>query len=85
MSDEYQLRPGFNVPYGNAFRYDDDMDAEILKTALASMDSGNFFWFGHGTSDRIQGNGKKSSITQILALELSDEEQDHAGIAKVGL
>lgn len=60
--DEYFLRPGANLFDATTFRYDDDSDKETLLAALKANDSGNFFWFGHGAVDVIQGNYKHSSI-----------------------
>ena len=62
LPEEYALRPAANAAYANAFRYDDDLDYQILLNALKAPDSGNFFWFGHGASDAIQGNAKKSAL-----------------------
>jgi hypothetical protein len=61
--DEYYLRPAVNSFDGNAFRYDDDYDKEVLFAALKAGDSGNFFWFGHADVDVLQGNHKRSSFT----------------------
>ncbi|MDB6053529.1 MAG: hypothetical protein JWN25_1052 [Verrucomicrobiales bacterium] len=61
-SDAYQLLPVANVPYGSAFRMDDLDDKELLLNSLRAPNSGNFFWFGHGMIDAIQGNAKKASI-----------------------
>lgn len=62
LDDEYLLLPAANIPFGGAFRFDDDTDKQLLKLALKSPEAGNFFWFGHGASDAIQGNAKKATI-----------------------
>ncbi len=61
-NDEYFLRPTANGYDIGAFRYDTDTDKEILMNALKAGDSGNFFWFGHGDVDVLQGNHKRSNI-----------------------
>ncbi|MGI8965028.1 MAG: hypothetical protein ACR2H1_02950, partial [Limisphaerales bacterium] len=62
-SDEYRLRPGRNIPFASAFRYDSEADRELLVGSLKSRDTGNFFWFGHGSKILFYGNGKKSFIS----------------------
>lgn len=58
--DSYALLPNGNVPFGGSFRYDNDQDKAVLLDALKS--SGNFFWFGHGSTASISGNDKRSSL-----------------------
>ena len=61
-NDEYYLLPGANGFNEDAFRYDDNIDKDILYDAMKQDGSGNFFWFGHGATDTIQGNIKRSAI-----------------------
>ena len=66
LDDEYTLRPGSNIPFGGAFRYDDEFDKKVLMDAMKSGDAGNFFWFGHaGGGSAITGNPTKSRIDVI--------------------
>lgn len=63
LDDEYELLPqGLNGWHCCAFRYDTSQDQEVLLKALANPEAGNFFWFGHGDEEVIQGNAKKSSL-----------------------
>lgn len=62
LDNEYLLLPEGNAPFGSAFRYDTQIDQETLLDALKSSEAGNFFWFGHGSADVIEGNDKKSLI-----------------------
>lgn len=56
--DEYTLKPVQNVAYASAFEFHTQAQKETLMAALAAPDSGNFFWFGHGSTDSISGDGK---------------------------
>lgn len=66
--DSYFLLPAANAPYaGTAFRFDDAEDQKILmnpynKSFGAFANSGNFFWFGHGSNISIAGNPKKDEL-----------------------
>ena len=61
-NDEYTLLPGGNGFNAGAFRFDDEIDKAILIKALEESGSGNFFWFGHGATQGIQGNGDRATI-----------------------
>jgi len=61
-NDEYVLRPGANGFSSGSFRFDDIDDKEILLRALKSSDSGNFFWFGHGSTENLYGNAKRGYL-----------------------
>ncbi len=64
LDNEYTpLAPPQNAFSSGAFRYNSLADAETLLSALANTANGNFFWFGHGNSDAIQGNVKVSNIS----------------------
>jgi len=68
-NDAYFLRPAANCYAVGSFRYNDEIDKEILINAIKASDSGNFFWFGHGNGDTIYGNCNRSSI-------ISDEVEE---------
>ena len=64
LNDEYPLRPGANGFSSGAFRLGDSSDRETLLFSLKSSDSGNFFWFGHGSTSVIHGDEKITAYIQ---------------------
>ncbi len=79
LANEYRVYPspnGWNV--GTTFQYQNNSDKQTLLNALASPNSRNFFWLGHGQDALFTPSSEKIPHTYITPNDISEALENGA-------